>query len=494
MTRTITTQPARFLALAALTLGAVGCGGEGGIDAAMDGGIDAPENIDAAMPPDAWAPPVPRTTIAAANAVAEGDPLFEGQQRFLYETWGVERLDGWPPTDWMLALMTREPDVFGNQYAAFGFTRDPDDDLPVGFKRGIEDRTRMRETCALCHVGRLPDGQLWLGMPNLDLDMARFRAEVSRRWEADGHAPLISATEASKAMAYGPGRTGAETGGYPVPVPADFPPYWLLGARTHLNYLGTGRDIRSEVYLSIFSSGAGAPDERRARVSFPQGARVDSFVAFMGAMESPPPPPQDAAMVAAGSAVFERERCGSCHNIGDVSMNGVVTYDNTPTGRERFPGDDMMFPRGSIRTSYLHRILIDGEPAIDASMPDAGPDDASVDAALVDAGDAGPSGVDIGRDDLLRFIVRNRLRVGASDGYRVQALEGVWASPPYLHNGSVPTLEDLLRPASERPVTFMRGDFVVDTRLPGNSNQGHEFGTAIMAGDRSALATYLRSL
>jgi hypothetical protein len=70
----------------------------------------------------------------------------------------------------------------------------------------------------------------------------------------------------------------------------------------------------------------------------------------------------------------------------------------------------------------------------------------------------------------------------------------VWATAPFLHNGSVPTLEDLFRPASERPVTFSRGDFVVDTTLPGNSNQGHEFGTAITEAERGALAAYLRSL
>jgi mono/diheme cytochrome c family protein len=344
----------------------------------------------------------------------------------------------------------------------------------------------MRETCALCHVGELPDGSLWFGMPNRRLDMARFRAEVSARWVAEGHEPLISETEASKATSYGPGRTGAETGDYPQSVPADFPPYWLLGARTHLNYLGTGGDIRSEVYLSIFSAGAGAPDEATAPVPFPVGHRIDSFVAFMGSMSAPPPPSGDAARIAAGRALFTREGCDGCHHVGDVGMNGVTTYDRDPAGRERLPGEDDAFPRGAIRTSYLHRILIDGDPVPD--VPDAGTSD--LDAAMPDAG----MGMDMGRDLLIRFIVRNRLRVMASDGYRVQALEGVWATAPYLHNGSVPTLEDLLRPASERPTSFMRGDFLVDTTVPGNSNQGHEFGTAITEEERTDLAAYLRSL
>jgi hypothetical protein len=58
----------------------------------------------------------------------------------------------------------------------------------------------------------------------------------------------------------------------------------------------------------------------------------------------------------------------------------------------------------------------------------------------------------------------------------------------------VPTLEDLLRPAADRPATFMRGDFPLDTTIPGNSSQGHEFGVMIDETDRAALVAYLLSL
>ena len=77
--------------------------------------------------------------------------------------------------------------------------------------------------------------------------------------------------------------------------------------------------------------------------------------------------------------------------------------------------------------------------------------------------------------------------------YRPRPLAGTWATPPFLHNGSVPTLYDLLSPAAERPKTFRVGSRnfdpehvglvstatngeVFDTSLPGNSNRGHEFG------------------
>lgn len=90
--------------------------------------------------------------------------------------------------------------------------------------------------------------------------------------------------------------------------------------------------------------------------------------------------------------------------------------------------------------------------------------------------------------------------------YKARPLNGIWATAPYLHNGSVPTLEDLFKPSCSpeqaqqqpncRPNQFTLGSreldpqkvgfkprspdkypdiFVFDTQLPGNSNKGHEF-------------------
>jgi hypothetical protein len=39
-------------------------------------------------------------------------------------------------------------------------------------------------------------------------------------------------------------------------------------------------------------------------------------------------------------------------------------------------------------------------------------------------------------------------------GYKANPAEGMWAAPPYLHNGSVPNLYELLRPAGDRPKAF----------------------------------------
>ncbi|MCW8093371.1 hypothetical protein [Alteromonas sp. ASW11-130] len=100
-------------------------------------------------------------------------------------------------------------------------------------------------------------------------------------------------------------------------------------------------------------------------------------------------------------------------------------------------------------------------------------------------------------------------------GYVAQFLDGVWLRAPYLHNGSVPTIRDLLLPPAQRTVTFYRGYDVynkedigfisqgnkakrvgtlLDTRVKGNSNQGHDFGTQRSESDKEALMEYLKSL
>ncbi|HND31539.1 MAG TPA: di-heme-cytochrome C peroxidase [Myxococcota bacterium] len=95
--------------------------------------------------------------------------------------------------------------------------------------------------------------------------------------------------------------------------------------------------------------------------------------------------------------------------------------------------------------------------------------------------------------------------------YKARPLNGIWATAPYLHNGSVPDLYSLLLPPDQRPQTFVVGrleydpkrvgyrsdgsqPFVLDTRLTGNSNQGHLFGTTLSEADRLALLEYVKGL
>ena len=97
--------------------------------------------------------------------------------------------------------------------------------------------------------------------------------------------------------------------------------------------------------------------------------------------------------------------------------------------------------------------------------------------------------------------------------YAARPLYGVWAAAPYLHNGSVPTLHDLLSPPRQRPTAFPLGpreydpvklgfvvdvacsgeDCLVDTSLIGSGNGGHTFGTDMSETDRMALIEYLKT-
>jgi hypothetical protein len=79
---------------------------------------------------------------------------------------------------------------------------------------------------------------------------------------------------------------------------------------------------------------------------------------------------------------------------------------------------------------------------------------------------------------------------------RTAPLTALYATAPYLHNGSVPSLHALLQPAKRRPVTFTVGanGFVLDTRVPGNGNGGHAFGTHLPRAQREDLLAFLASL
>lgn len=94
--------------------------------------------------------------------------------------------------------------------------------------------------------------------------------------------------------------------------------------------------------------------------------------------------------------------------------------------------------------------------------------------------------------------------------YKARSLEGIWATSPYLHNGSVPTLYDLLLPAKHRPELFKVGsrEFdaervglrtdqgleTFDTGQPGNANSGHEYGAGLTSAERWELLEYLKTL
>jgi hypothetical protein len=96
---------------------------------------------------------------------------------------------------------------------------------------------------------------------------------------------------------------------------------------------------------------------------------------------------------------------------------------------------------------------------------------------------------------------------------KASPLPGIWASGPYLHNGSVPTIYELLSPVAERRAVFWTGGqeldvkrlgyvsddapgkFRFDTSLTGNHNTGHVYPPEGLTPDaRSAIIEFLKTL
>ncbi|MFL4471798.1 hypothetical protein ACERZ8_18655 [Tateyamaria armeniaca] len=115
---------------------------------------------------------------------------------------------------------------------------------------------------------------------------------------------------------------------------------------------------------------------------------------------------------------------------------------------------------------------------------------------------------------------RDQIAVARTNAYVAPPLDGIWASAPYLHNGSVPTIWHLLTPEA-RPETFELGghmlDFarlglrlqdgryppdyapfsqpvILDTAQPGLRKDGHDFGATLSEPDKTALIEFLKQL
>ncbi|MEF3367177.1 di-heme-cytochrome C peroxidase [Methylocystis sp. 9N] len=126
-----------------------------------------------------------------------------------------------------------------------------------------------------------------------------------------------------------------------------------------------------------------------------------------------------------------------------------------------------------------------------------------------------------------KLLVRNKLAAALKNlytkpaaqpsfKYESRVMQGIWAAAPYLHNGSVPTLADLLKPVAERPASFKVGTaydvesvglakeqgafstlYTADDcakRDSGNSRCGHTFGVNLTPDEKKALLEYLKSL
>jgi mono/diheme cytochrome c family protein len=242
---------------------------------------------------------------------------------------------------------------------------------------------------------------------------------------------------------------------------SDVPPLWNIDKKTALYYNGMGRGDFAKLLMQ--ASVLGMPDSAFARKVHENFIDV---VAWAAQLEPPPYPADiDPALVAKGKPIFE-EHCSGCH--GTYGEN--ETYPNKLISLQ-VVGTDPYYAR------YFTTV----------------------------------SGLADWYNQSWFAHARPASRLEPSDGYIAPPLDGIWATAPYLHNGSVPTLEALLD-SPKRPERWQRSqaydyDAVgwqytippkakdsYDTRKTGYSNRGHYFGDKLVDEERKAVIEYLKTL
>jgi hypothetical protein len=461
-------------------------------------------------------------------------------QEFKYGSIGAEPHSGIPYRIWQ-ALPRLFPEAFSgrNDYSGFGFLYENDvdgqpRDLPVGIaRRTYRGVDVVWFNCATCHTGTVTGTMsdnggpqrtgthIVPGMPSNNLDLYRFirfllDAGADERLSPDTLIPAINATgprlgfvedsiyrwyvipllregllvRRSRLMPllaqqppWGPGRVDT------------FNPYKLVQANMPLGSLLPAELIGTVDFPSIFYQG---PREgmhlhwdgnntslAERNLSAALGAGVTADSADHDAIErvadwllklQPPPSPYrpDAAAVVRGREIFMRQ-CENCHGYQgpqDYAFAGKAIGQVEPNGNLGVDAHRL--------NSYTERLR-----------------------------DYQLANFFKGTEYQFKYFIK-------TDGYANLPLGGLWLRALYLHNGSVPTLADLLEPPARRAPTFVRGGdlldperggfvtpqcvpqsavsagrFCFDTQLPGNGNGGHLYGIDLPTNQKADLLAYL---
>jgi hypothetical protein len=220
-------------------------------------------------------------------------------------------------------------------------------------------------------------------------------------------------------------------------------------------------------------------------------------------------PPIDRDAAEAGEAIY-RARCASCHPL--IEDGNIARLDDA--GTDRATWDDFFLgerPSGKLEGAFTNVFNVTESTKIGAEADAPTMLRNAVIGAIVGGWKEPPP------DDLSKIAFQPRRRAAATPGgpppamYKARPLDGIWATAPYLHNGSVANLDDLLRPASERLKSFTVGTRTfdparvgfrtdapgfptLDVSAPGSSNAGHEYGADLGDDDRRRLLEYLKTL
>jgi mono/diheme cytochrome c family protein len=358
--------------------------------------------------------------------------------------------------------------------------------------------------CLSCHADKL-NGQVIIGLGNttadntqdvasifnsVDLVVRNLYTENSDEWRAyfplsrgfKTIAPFIKTetrgiNPADKIFAALSAHREAQslkwltTAQFPIPVrvvPTDVPAWWLMRKKNALYYnaLGVGDFGR----LSAASSLVAMADSAEAR-------RIDAkFADVMAFLRSLRPPQYagliDQNLVTKGKALFELH-CEKCHGrYGANESYPNLLIDQKVVGTDAaLVNEYREYPEYNM---WYNRSWYNQKPSAAQLLP--------------------------------------------TKGYIAPPLDGIWATAPYLHNGSVPTLDDLLN-STQRPAKWSRtfdntADFdpvkvgwrykietvkganinVYDTSLYGYGNGGHTYGDKLTTDERKALIEYLKTL
>jgi mono/diheme cytochrome c family protein len=305
--------------------------------------------------------------------------------------------------------------------------------------------------------------------------------------------------------------------------PVRFPALWVLGPKPDPKFwLHWDGNTNSMMERNIGQSlGLGAVADP---TNFWSTVRPKDLHTLEGYARKLKPPQWPKAFGAVDSVSKDYENGKKLYQTYCAGCHDFKPGDALPPGAQKAPQGGVVFSLKAIGTdperanNFARRLHpMKGES-------DAGPEFAAKLGTLLTAikkqayKDNGISEKEEASMDLPQAQIRWQTTVG----YVARPLSGVWARAPYLHNGSVPTLDDLLKPASQRPWVFPVGHseydpikvgyvssfaevplqqranvFLFDTRLKGNSNAGHEgkeYGTELSDEDRRALLTYLKTL
>lgn len=292
--------------------------------------------------------------------------------------------------------------------------------------------------------------------------MPYLQTEVQGVNTADRLAEMLAAHRNPETLAW------SDTALLDIPnevIPTDVPAWWMLKKKNAMFYNGFGRgDFGTFLMLSNLLTVKDTTEAKEVSSHF------GDVLAYIKSIQPPKYPYSiDTRLAAQGKQVFTAT-CSRCHgNYGDAE-----SYPNLLIPESVIQTDSLLF-----KSNYQNPQFIDW---FNKSWYAKGETPA---------------------------------RLKPYNGYVAPPLDGIWITAPYLHNGSVPTLEALLN-SKLRP-TYWQRDFkhpqydydnvgwkyeskqsgdkkMYNTTQPGYGNYGHTFGDALTEENRKALIEYLKTL